>query len=408
MALYLGLTASGDPYDKFKELYSRKSYFELRDALKKYAGDQAAEFLFYKGVVANKFNRLQSSIGHLQHYLKQVKPGNETALLIDCYEILADNYVKTAQYRQAAEIYRTILATFGQQIDKEKAADYKNSVKLWGALKDVAPQTAVFTGDSFIPIPEDKKGYIPLQINEQRLYFGVDTGANLSLIKRSLANKLAFKIFDTTIAVGTITGQKISANAAIAPAIKLGKVTVKNVIFLVFDDSFLSAIHPELNGLIGFPFMAALKETTFSQKGISIPARASACREQNMCLDGLMPLVVALYKGKRLIFAFDTGATGTDLYPPFYKAFENEIKGDSSQQVGKVVGVGTSRQVTFYRLKSMTIEVSGKKAHLKGIKVLTEPTNKESHCFYGNLGQDLVRQFDTFTLNFESMCISFE
>src|SRR5215208_1310929 len=74
-------------YPQLKELYDHKRYFELRDALKSYRRNQSGELLFYRGVVSNKFNQLDSSLNYLQSYVKLAEKGRDRSLLKDSYEI---------------------------------------------------------------------------------------------------------------------------------------------------------------------------------------------------------------------------------------------------------------------------------------------------------------------------------
>lgn len=47
--------------------------------------------------------------------------------------------------------------------------------------------------------------------------------------------------------------------------------------------------------------------------------------EQNLCLDGLLPLVAGYYNGRLMQFSFDSGAESSMFYLPFFKADEKNI-----------------------------------------------------------------------------------
>jgi hypothetical protein len=113
LLIYLGILAFPPSYapaqskppdeiSRLKELYDRKQYFELRDALENYHGKADARLLFFRGAVANKFNKSQLSINHLKNYLRLAEKSRDKHLLIDGYDMLADNYKKIHQYGQAA------------------------------------------------------------------------------------------------------------------------------------------------------------------------------------------------------------------------------------------------------------------------------------------------------------------
>lgn len=407
---FIHSSAAATDYAKLKQIYDRKQYFDLRDELSNY-NDRTTELLFYRGAVSNKFNRLSSAISYLQNYLKRVR-GKNDAWLADCYELLADSYLKSYEYRKAAEVHKTLIALFRERGDLKKASNYENMLRICSALNDVPRQTVAFNGDSKITLSRSMIGMqIPIEVNGQQVPFTFDTGANISTITASFAAKLGLRIIEASILVGSITGNRVKSRLAVAPAMKIGNATVLNAVFLVFDDKdlFISQIGFQINAIVGFPVIEALKEITISRNGeVFIPARAGKRADQNMCLDDLTPLIAGLYKGKRLAFTFDTGANTSSLYPPFFRAYEAEIKATGISQPEKITGAGGSKEVPAYRVSDIAMTFSGREARLASVKILTEETLDNSRYFYGNLGQDLIRQFEKMTLNFESMSIVFE
>ncbi len=389
------------------QLYTSKQYFELRDLLRSTQNNGTPESLFFRAVVANKFNQPNRSILYVQRYLNRVKDAKDPSWLVDCYEILADNYLKTYQYRKAAAAYEVILTRLGQKLKANEKADYQNSFLLWNALRATPPQTASFHGDSVLRA--DIKA-VPFEINRQKLSFGFDSGADISIITNSLAHKLGMQIIPASIKVGSITGEKVTAHLGVARELKIGSVSFRNVVFLVFEDEdLLGPSAGTLKGILGFPVISALREITFSRSGeIVIPASPSKQSAENLCLEGLKPLITGVHQGKRLTFTFDTGASRSTLYPPFVKEFEEEIKSNYELLSEKITGVGGSKDVPAYRLKNLVLTFAGLEARFAEIAALTEPTLGDSSYFYGNVGQDLIMQFETMTMNFRSMSIVFK
>jgi predicted aspartyl protease len=403
------LVATASPLRNLKELYNNKQYFELRDALKDRHIDEHADLLFYRGAVGNKFNQLQLSITYFKEYLKREKEDKDSELLVECYEMLADDYLKTYQYQKAAEAYNVLLTKFAHTIDAERKSDFENSVKLCGALSKVPRQTVVFYGSSIIK--KDQRGYIPLEINNQKVSLTFDTGANLSVITNSFAEKLALTVINVPIDVVAVAGNKVKARLGVARAIRIGNAIIRNVVFLVFDDKdlYISEADFQINGLVGFPVIEALREVTFVRDGeIYIPNAPATGGEQNMCLDGLSPLIAGWFKDKRLVFALDTGASRSTLYPPFYQEYEDMIKAEYEEHNERVRGVGGYKEIKGYLAKNITMRFSGRVARFAQIPILTERTTDISRRFYGNLGQDLIKQFEKMTLNFKTMSIVFE
>ncbi|HKO98442.1 MAG TPA: pepsin/retropepsin-like aspartic protease family protein [Pyrinomonadaceae bacterium] len=408
-ALFVPTAVLGNPSTAdLNKLYVAKQYFDLRDALRSYADPRNVELLFYSGVVHNKFNRPDLSIKFLNSYLSQNESRQNTPKRIACYELLADNYRKSYQYRKAADVYKTLLTRFRTTVKASEIQDYENSAELWSALADVPPQTTTFKADSFVI--QDKDDQLPLEINGQRIALFFDSGANLSVVTSSLAQRLGLQIKEASIDVVAVAGNKVKAKLAVAKEIRLGNISIRNSVFLVFSDAdlFVSEANFQINGLIGFPVIESLNEITFVRgKGISVPAKASKGGEQNMVLDGLNPVVAGWYKGDRLSFSFDTGATTTILYPPFFKRYEADVKSTYETHTERVRGVGGHKEIEGYLGKDLVISISGKPGHFKQVAILTQPTNASSDYLYGNLGQDLIQQFEKTTMNFKAMSLVF-
>lgn len=405
----ISINAQKTYVSNFKDLYDKKQFFDLRDELKSVENESSGEILFFKGAVENKFNKPVESINLLRKFLDE-KPLNKE-LVRESYSLLADNFVKTYRYKQAAETLKTILQKFSDTLDKEKKADYENVVKLWSALSKVPPQRTVFKGDSVIQ-GEKKIGFtIPVEIGGKTESMIFDTGANLSTVTETLARKLNLQIIEVQFDVTSITGEKIKARAGVAKELKLGNVIVENVIFIVFPDKalYIEPIKYQINGILGFPVIESLREITWTKdKKILIPQKTQKIGEQNLAMDGLFPLISGVFNGKRLTFAFDTGADESSFYPPFYKAFENEILQNGESFTEKVTGVGGTKEIKAYLLKNLEMNFASRRSVFPKVAVLTENTSDSSKYFYGNIGRDLIGQFDEMTLNFETMNVSFE
>jgi hypothetical protein len=393
-----------------ESLYENKQCFDLRDELAKNSRKNSSELLFYRGIVANRFNENEKSAEFLQRYLRSGDTKNQT----NAYETLADNYAKTYDYGKAADVYKILLSQFKDKIDAEKKQDYENSFGLWDALRTTPPQTISFDGNLQIQAKRDKANLLnlPVQINGKLMDFVFDTGANLSVVTSSTAKKLNLKVIESSVSVGSSTDVKVKSKLAVAPQLKIGNLTVNNVVFLVLEDKslFFPQVNYQINGIIGFPVMEAFGNVTITQKNeFSVKEKSEKqSLEPNLCLDEFKPLIAANYNKQRMIFAFDTGAVTSTFYPLFFRANEVEILKTSNPQKMKIGGAGGFKEVEAYNLNNLDLMIAGKPVRMAKAKILTAPVNDESKYFYGNLGQDLIKQFERMTLDFKSMRINFD
>lgn len=242
-------------------------------------------------------------------------------------------------------------------------------------------------------------------MGEYSMNFIFDTGANISTISASAAQRLKLEIIPADIDVDAITGKSVKASLAVCKKMVLGNIVVENAVFLVFGDDALSfpQINYQINGILGFPVIEALKEVQLTQDDYFIvPDKETAINSSsNMAIDGLSPLI--FIDGKH--FSFDTGADHTILYAPFY--LENKKNIDAKYQLTKIGMGGAGGKIEHDGFKiDHTFHILGKPIVLKDISVLKTKINKET--VYGNIGQDVIKQFKKMTLNFDHMFIKFD
>lgn len=394
-------------YQKLDELYKHKEYFKLRDELNNYTNDISFELSYYKGIVENLFGQYLKSVETIKNYLAKAEK-EDTSKVIECYKILANDYIKLYKYEKAAQTYKLILDNYKSGLPEEEVEDYKNSFTLFNIIKDVPPQRTVFNGNTNLKM---KNHEMPISINGNKINLPFDSGANISGIIYSLAKKFGLEIFEGQINVESITGEKVKAHMGIAKKLTLGNVELSNVIFLVLDDEdmYIKPAKFQLRGVIGSPVIESLQEFTISKKGtLSIPQNPSSGGNlHNLCFESLNPIIRGEYEGEKLAFSFDTGANKSKLDLPFYKKFEKEIKGHYPKTKDKMMGVGSVKEFNAYAMNDVKINIGGKTAVFDTIKVILEKNTSSSKYFYGNLGQDLVNQFNSVTFNFRSMFIRF-
>ncbi len=392
-----------------EKLFQDKQYFELRDELAKREKENSPELLFYRGIVANRFNQLQKSAALLQKYLKS----GDRKHLRDAYETLADNDTRTYDYGKAADVYKLILEKFKTELDDTEKKDFENSFGLWDALRNSPKQIVSFDGDLKIQGTRDKAKLLNLLIESgnQKINFVFDTGANLSTMTVSTAEKLNLKIIESKVSVSSSSDIKVNSKLAVLPEMKIGGATLRNVVFLVFDDKslFFPQINYQINGIIGFPAIESLGNITITrQDEISATADSAATGAANMCLESLKPLIEGVYNNQKMIFTFDSGAQTSTFYPRFFEANKPQILKQAASKKIKLGGAGGYKELNAYFLKDLNLTIAGKTAKFGGTEIITESVNEESKDFYGNLGQDLIKQFEKMTLDFRAMRLIFE
>ncbi|GAA4313682.1 hypothetical protein GCM10023143_24090 [Compostibacter hankyongensis] len=394
-------------------LYKSKSLFKLNLQFAKYQNDLSEkDRLFYRSILDNAFNRcIQSNqdIAALRKTYEDLLPDSTAKEL---FNIEADNFIKLYQYKAAAMCYTKLAAKYKTPADSAALADIENSKALWGAISDVPPQEITVLKTTTVTWKKDKIGLlqIPVVHHEDSCFLVFDTGANLSVITKTAARKLGMRIYPVKLdlASGT-TGQLVQSSLAVADSLYLGGMLIKNAVFLLLPDEMLYFKHGDYSqeGIIGEPVMAQLKEINIHQDGrLEIPLHPSKSHFQNLALDGLMPIADFTVQKDSLPFRFDTGAGSSVLYHPYFDRYRKEVVQNGAPYKLKTNGVGgTITESDAYTIRNFSIGIANHSTTLSKINVRTGPVGAEKDVFYGNLGLDAIGQFNTLTINFESMFI---
>lgn len=367
--------------------------------------------LYYGAFIDNASNRCTQSAKKIESLLKYHKSELTPQTAPPLLNVQMDNFVKLNAYRKAAKVGEQILASYSTFLDSAKVADLKNTIKLWRALENAPPQQ-ITKVESRVKWTRDKIGLmnIPIRIGNQVSDFVFDTGANLSTISLSYAQKLKLKIIATSIDLGSSTSIQNQAMLAIAPSIFIDKTELKNVVFLVLPDKNLQ--FPQLDfaihGIIGFPVMNLLREVQIARDGqFYIPPSVSNNVGQNLFLDELTPVIQLQVGDDTLLCHFDTGAMKTELFKKYYDANKSKVESEGKiDSIGRG-GAGGVHKIEVYKIPLSTFTIQGKKAALANLPVLTESVGDFDAHFYGNIGQDIINQFNKMTINFQSMYIDF-
>lgn len=411
-ALLVNIIVSGQTKnEQFNEMYKlieQKNFFKAKELYQnneKYLPNEYRGFI--KVFLDNAFGDLKASDLIISEILQQSKDIPDS-LIFRLYNVKEDNAVKSYNYKEAKNAIDSLLTKYTHFLTKEELKERQNNLKIWTALENEPKQNVVIHGDSRLKMVKDKAGLnnLNVRVDTDTLNFIFDTGANLSTISQSAAKKFNMKLIPAEIEVGTITGLTVLAQLAVCDKMVIGNIEIQNAVFLVLDDKELTfaQINYHILGIIGFPVIAAMKEIQITQDGYFIVPKNETTIQypSNMAMNDLTPLIYI--DGKH--FTFDTGADKTILYETYYCANKAEIDSKYKPDSLRFGGAGGSKKYEGFKI-SHDFTIMGKTVTLKDIDVLKEKKEKEE-SIYGNIGQDLIRQFNKMTLNFDKMFIKFD
>jgi hypothetical protein len=168
---------------------------------------------------------------------------------------------------------------------------------------------------------------------------------------------------------------------------------------------YLAPVHFQLNIIVGMPIIADLQEVSLYNDGrMVIPPLPTPGDLHNMAFDGLDPAILLPSAGDTLLYHFDTGASSTILYATYFDTHHSAILRSGIKKRTGFAGAGGIQTKDIYLLPSFQLSLGGKTVTMDSVSVLTDKTSPGER-FYGNVGQDFMRQFKEFTIDFRYMYV---
>jgi predicted aspartyl protease len=280
-------------------------------------------------------------------------------------------------------------------------------------LSGTSPQTISWQGPVKLKTSNNQIGsrVAEIVINGVRGPWLLDTGANQSVVSRTFAKRLGVMPLQGVASVGSgLTGREASIRAAVLPTMQVGGAALTNVVLLVIDDENLRiGSGPEayqIDAILGYPILKALGVVTFTRdEFLAGDAGEPSSRGVRMYMRGLTPAIECEVEGRPLLFTFDTGASSTDLSVRYYELFHQQAA-SWKKHTFESGGAGGSIQQDAYIQSRVVMKVGTSAVTLKDVSILPVRTNAGIDLLFGNLGQDFVDSFDSFSLNFSAMTFS--
>ena len=367
---------------------------------------------FFTSVIkASTFNamfRPEESNREIEFLLTTNEAKENPNWMIHFLILKADNYVKTFQYRRASETFEKILINYGDLLGDAKWS-FQNIVRKYYSLSDVKPLQVNIPHDNIqILLTPDQKGLPQVLVHTPKdsvsLIF--DTGASVSSVTRSVANRLGIRVLADSIISGGSTGNFEYKSIGVADTLFLNDILFTNVVFgVIEDEKFTFPEHDyKVNGTLGFPEIRALSLMKIHRNNIlEVLKNTEQQRKSNMMFTKNQEIFVQV--NDSLLFFLDTGAVWSSLSANYYNRNKEYIKKMGELTTRVVGGMGGSREFTVYKLTDFSIQIGENTVILPEISVFIQSIFQH-HEHDGVLGQDVISQFDYMLLNFRNMHFS--
>jgi hypothetical protein len=372
----------------------------------------------YQAVYLNAIGSADSSNQSLQ---KIIDPSalEEDTLRYYYYKTLYDNHVQLFNYADAATTGEYLVEHFPSFFNADDLKGEKDALIIWKAFKQTPAQTLLQPDSTTIQLNKDIAGLwnVPVTSGDSTYSFVFDSGAGLSTITESYAKKLGLTIMEgATLPVAAgITGLPTQSKLGLAPELRIKDIVVKNCIFLVFPDSSLSFANGayKINGIVGFPVIREMNKLHFAGDELLVTkpglSRIDRIIGNNLMIDQLKPVVFMSYdKSGLLPFTLDFGATQTVFSDVFYKRFQKKLDKEGTSAKGRFAGASGAKEFDIVKVPSLKLSCAGKNIFLKDAQVSKELLHTNDNVYYGNIGQDVIKQFKRMVISFKDCYVYFE
>ncbi|HEU5211010.1 MAG TPA: pepsin/retropepsin-like aspartic protease family protein [Longimicrobiales bacterium] len=395
--------SSHDEVRQLVEMYERRDYFGLRTALEQQPTLDDARVTLLRAIVAHAFNDPIESNRQLD-LLGPGLDGINGSMRAVAHRLRYRNHFRLHEYAAAAAAAEHFFAL--ENLDSLLRAETENELRIARALADVAPQRVVRRTST--SIPRGRYARVPVVIGDSLRSYMFDTGANLSVMRRSEAESLGLEIRHADVEIGTSTGKRFVADVTVAPRLRLGGIEIENVAFLVAPDEVLGR-DPQFSipGILGFPVLDALGEVEFRRNGVMhIPNRVPSYDVHNLALRFLMPVVQLEVLNEQVVCDLDTGATHSALFLRFYERMKTRIQDEGRPDTVRIAGVAGDRLVPAWVLDNVTLTLGETSARLFNMPAYTVAVDslieRGSDC---RLGLDVLSGFNGYIVNLRSMSL---
>jgi predicted aspartyl protease len=241
-----------------------------------------------------------------------------------------------------------------------------------------------------------------VNINGHNVDLMIDTGAGITVINESIANKCGVVMDSGNVDSKDAIGNDLSLPTATLAQISIGNSKFINKRCMVIPDSALDFGEVKINGTIGWELIKQLKWVFDLAKGsafVSAPKPSDVKR--NMAYDAF-PLVSVEIEGKKMTVGLDTGATTTR----FGKSMSVEFP-DTSKSTQQISGAGGSMEDSVCIVPKVNIAIDGGVVSLKDVSISENNECSKSGFFItpGILGIDIAKE-SVLTLDYFNRHIS--
>jgi predicted aspartyl protease len=366
---------------------------------------------YFQAILDDRTNHPEHAAAELEKILPELKKTSAQRAAV-ALETLAYDYFDLGHYADAGDTLSVLLKDFAAELSPAAKQNITNDRNTFELLRGAPFQTISGARNFKVAVQRDPINDIdvPIGVGSKTQWWIFDTGANITTISRSSAKQLGLTLSKGHASTQSgATGNQVSLSTTVVPELHFGSAVLHNVVSLVMDDKALDVDlgkngHYRIQGILGYPALAALGSFTMSGNEMTVsPEAQPSTGSAKLYIEGLTPLVEATVEGKELLFQFDTGQSGAELSAKYVRTFPQQFASLKAVNAG-IGGAGGVRSLTAYPLPELVLHLGTAAAIFSNVTAVSQDRGVYPQDeFFGNVGQGLLQQFRTYTIDFTRM-----
>lgn len=262
-------------------------------------------------------------------------------------------------------------------------------------------------GSAKVPLVPNKLGSrsVTIEVNGFASPWFVDSGAEVSVVSQSVADRIKVRMLPGKVQVGTTTAP-VGGRMGVVDVLHIGGATVENLPVLVLPDAQLTiAGLPTIPAILGLPALVAFHRVAWLDGaselalGNAAPAPPAGSPRLYWHEEGVgVPISTA--RGTRGAH-LDTGANASYLRAPGHALLSRAEERSARVHDRRIGGAGGVVQARQKVLPVLRLRIAGAPVVLRDVSIV-EP----DHQGAARIGDDVVAQLDELTLDFDTMRVA--
>ena len=408
LLLTAALTACASPQpapaSALDTLRSTGNMIQLENALRT-ADPANTEFAFSTLMLELKMTADGAAPGRLADWLSQT-PDLPDTIISAGYEGLSERAHLETRYADSAQAAAIAL----HHASEDRRTDLADQLALAQAASTVPVSRSIGASETVLETRTDLARLLRVPVGFDDCASAeliVDTGAEISVIRESLAQAFSMRPLEGSIRVGTPT-DFVLGHLVVAEQISVGEMVFTDVVFLTLPDDMLTLADGAyiIDGILGLQVFRTAGRVGWNEGGTqfllgtAVPALQADDAALFWHTDGV-GLAISI-QDQRAVGFFDSGASTTlfrsgvldHLTPGQISAL------DVQSRVRR--GLGGAEEVTTQTLAELEISLAGASFHFEPATILP-PEEDIPAADIAAVGNDLIKQVAIFWLDLELM-----